>query len=286
MTFFNEGGSPAGRGIPATKCYRATFGVRLGNGQVTPCTVQGQKAEFIFGDTVDGVDTVPNGFGVPFFSTQHVSGADGIPLLAGGPVTAGHGIVVGMANFVNDDGATVSLPVGIDVDDADDGDWIVGRATYASDAAAADTDIHTPSLAIETYAIPMQVRGAETASNIDTFTFGIELPLLADGDVITDWTPGFAGTIVSVAFRVIEPVTTAAKAATLNLEIDGVDVTGGVLALTSANMTPASAVVNGTAITALNTFAADSTITVEASAVTTFIEGSGEIIITVRHAAA
>lgn len=284
MTFFNKG-NIAGRGIPATKCYRATFGVSLANGQHTPCTAQGQKAEFVFNDTVDGVDTVEDGFGVGLLSPTH-SGGLGVPVLAGGPITAGHQIVVGLATFTNDAGTVVTLPVAFDVDDAADGDWIVGIATMGTDAAAKDTDINSPSIALFMYSIPVQARGGEDVSSFDTFTFDIDLALLANGDVITDWTPGFAGEFVSHAFRVKDPVTTAAKAATLNLEIGAVNVTGGVLALTSANCTPTGAVINGTAITAANAFAADDTVSWEASAVTTFVEGSGTLIIVVRHTAA
>lgn len=100
------------------------------------------------------------------------------------------------------------------------------------------------------------------------------------GDVLTNWTPGFAGKITKVAFAVTDPVTTAAKAATLNLEIGSTNVTGGEVALTSANCTPLGAVVAGAAITAANTFTATDTISVEAASVTAFAEGEGVLLIT------
>lgn len=282
MTFFKEGDNPQPR-TPAVQVYAFTFGFDLANGQGTPCTAQGQKAEYVFNDTVKGVDTNPNGFGVGVMSLTH-SGGVGVPVLAGGAIAQGEEIVVGMANFTNNDGVVVSLPVALGVSDAAPGDYVVGRATMGSTTTAADTDINAPSIAILTVSEPYRVVGGSEAAAMDVHTVDVELPLLANGD-ITTWTPGVAGRIISHKFRVTEPVTTAAKAATINLEIDGVDVTGGVIALTSANATPAGAVVNGTAVTALNLFDADSVITWEASGVTTFIEGSGELILTVQYAA-
>jgi hypothetical protein len=113
--------------------------------------------------------------------------------------------------------------------------------------------------------------------------FFIDLPTLADGDVLTTFTPGFAGEVVAVDFHVHAAVTTAAKASTLNLEIGTTNLTGGAVALTSANCTPAGAEVNGTAVTAANTFTATDTISIEAASTTTFIEGSGWLIVTVRN---
>lgn len=284
MTFFKEGDNPQ-PSTPATKCYAFTFGVRLANGQVTPCTVQGQKAEFVFNDTVSGIDTVPNGFGVGLMSKTH-SGGIGVPVLAGGAITQGHDIVVGMVEFELSDGATVELPVAIDVDDAADGDWIVGKASLGSSATEADTDVNAPSIALESYDIPQQVVGAADASNTFVITLPIQLAAIAgNGDVVTDWTPDFSGSIISSDFQVSTPVTTAAKAATLNIEIDGVDVTGGVIALTSANATPLGKVISGTAITAGNAFEAGETVSIEASGVTAFVEGAGNLILTVRAAA-
>lgn len=100
------------------------------------------------------------------------------------------------------------------------------------------------------------------------------------GDVLTTWTPGFAGKITKVAFAVTTAVTTAAKAATLNLEIGTTNVTGGEVALTSANCTPLGAVVAGAAVTAANTFTASDTISIEAASVTAFSEGAGVLLIT------
>lgn len=109
----------------------------------------------------------------------------------------------------------------------------------------------------------------------------IILAKLADGDIVTTYTPGFAGSIVKISFVVTDPVTTAAKLSTLNLEIGTTDLTGGALALTSANCTPLGAVIDAAAITAANRFGAGDTISVEASSTTTFIEGEGVLLIVI-----
>lgn len=103
--------------------------------------------------------------------------------------------------------------------------------------------------------------------------------ITADGDVVTTFTPGFAGTIESVNWIQGSPVTTADDAADLNLEIGTTDITGGVVSLTSATATPLGKVIAGTAVTAANTFTATDTISVKASSVTAFAEGDGMLVI-------
>jgi hypothetical protein len=105
----------------------------------------------------------------------------------------------------------------------------------------------------------------------------------ADGDVVTAFTPGFAGTIEKMDFVVTDPVTTADKAATLNLEIGTTDVTGGVLSLTSTACGTLGKVTDATAITGNNAFKDDDTISVEAADVTAFTEGEGALLIVLGH---
>jgi|GEM_PF-906902 len=102
------------------------------------------------------------------------------------------------------------------------------------------------------------------------------------GDVLTNFTPGFAGKIVGLDFAVTVPVTTASKAVTLNAEIGTTNLTGGTVALTSANCTPLGAVVAGAAVTAANVFTASDTISIEAASVTAFAEGEGVLYIKMR----
>lgn len=104
----------------------------------------------------------------------------------------------------------------------------------------------------------------------------------AAGDVMTDIRPGVAGTIEYWEFVVTEPVTTAAKLATLNLEIDTTNVTGGTIALTSAAATPLGKVIAGSTITAANTLVPESKLSIEAASVTAFAEGRGFVNIRIR----
>jgi hypothetical protein len=102
-------------------------------------------------------------------------------------------------------------------------------------------------------------------------------------DVVTDYPLGFDGSFESIAWLQSAPVTTAAKLASLNLEIGTVNVTGGVVALTSALCTPLGKIIQGSAITALNSFVASDVMSIEASGVTAFVEGSGTILVRCRR---
>lgn len=113
----------------------------------------------------------------------------------------------------------------------------------------------------------------------------LPLPLLVDiatGDIVTEFRPGIAGTIEYWEFVQMKPVTTGSKLASLNLEIDTTNVTGGVIALTSALCTPMGKVIPCSDITALNVLTRDSKLSIEASGVTAFAEGSGYVIIYIR----
>ena len=113
-----------------------------------------------------------------------------------------------------------------------------------------------------------------------TWCFPITLSsITAAGDVVTDITPGFAGAIKKLYWVQGVPVTTAAKAATLNLEVNALDLAGGTIALTSAACTPLGKVIASAAITGSNRFDADDTISVEAASVTAFAEGSGVLLV-------
>lgn len=88
--------------------------------------------------------------------------------------------------------------------------------------------------------------------------------------------------VQSALCRADNPPTTAAKLATLTVQINGVAVTGGVMALTSANMTPAGTAVAATAITANNgSSAVGQTLEIAVSGVTAFVEGDAHVEITI-----
>lgn len=117
-----------------------------------------------------------------------------------------------------------------------------------------------------------------------TLAFFLNLASIAgNGDLLTNYTPGYKFKILSVDFRVCKAVTTGSKAATLNLEIGTTDLTGGVVALTSANCTPAGAAVAGSAVTAANTGSSSDTISIEASSVTAFVEGDGWLLVKIQN---
>lgn len=102
-------------------------------------------------------------------------------------------------------------------------------------------------------------------------------------DIVTAFTPGHRFKILSVeAISIVAP-TTSAKAATVTTYIDAVAVTGGVLALTTASLATKGTVQAGTAVTALNEGSATDTITLTASAVTTFVEGSAVINLRIQN---
>ncbi len=98
-------------------------------------------------------------------------------------------------------------------------------------------------------------------------------------DVITEFTPGFPGTINKFYWITGNPVTTGSRLATLNAEIGAVNLAGGTIALTSATVTPLGKVINSSTITGSNNFGASSTISVESSSTTAFAEGAGMIVI-------
>lgn len=106
---------------------------------------------------------------------------------------------------------------------------------------------------------------------------------IADGDLVIEFTPGFAFKIRSFHYVVGTPVTTASKASTINLEIGGTNVTGGVISLTSAGMATLGTVIDGTAITGGDTGSSTDTISIEASSTTSFVEGNGMFIIKIQN---
>ena len=106
----------------------------------------------------------------------------------------------------------------------------------------------------------------------------VDLEKIADGDIVTNFLPNFAGHITKTYFVVGgDPVSTGSKLSTLAVQINAKAVAGGVLALTSANLTPMGAVVEGTPVTGSNGFDSDDTISVVASSTTAFIEGDGAL---------
>jgi hypothetical protein len=100
------------------------------------------------------------------------------------------------------------------------------------------------------------------------------LAALANAQVMSLALP-YAFKLVSVGFRTRVVASTAAKAATLTGQVNGVSVTGGVVSLTTANQNTSGGLTAGTSVTAGNTGTAGQTVGVVVSGVTAFVEGDG-----------
>lgn len=127
-----------------------------------------------------------------------------------------------------------------------------------------------------------------TASNtiaagvgVTTLAFFINAATIANGDLLTEYVPGYAFKILKFDARCAAPVTTGAKAATLNLEIQSTNLTGGAIAL--AGTYAIGAAQAGSAVTAANTGSATDSFSIEASSVTAFTEGSFWLLISIQN---
>ncbi|WP_439392547.1 hypothetical protein ACRQ5Q_24290 [Bradyrhizobium sp. PMVTL-01] len=126
----------------------------------------------------------------------------------------------------------------------------------------------------------------QDGNNVTVLPISYNLASIAAGALLNPGLrPGFKGTIEYVEAYVQTAATTAAKLASVNATIDGVDTTGGVMALTSANMTPAGVTVAGSLITGANSFDEKSKIGLKAAAVTAFAEGVVQFYLRLRKAA-
>lgn len=139
----------------------------------------------------------------------------------------------------------------------------------------------TPPLPINDSSAGTDTGIIETGVGVSTLVFYIEAASLANGDVLTNYLPGYKFQILSFDARCATPVTTGAKAATLNLEITATDVTGGVISL--AGTYAQGAAQAGTPITSNFSGASSSVISIEASGVTTFMEGAFWLIIRIKN---
>lgn len=114
-------------------------------------------------------------------------------------------------------------------------------------------------------------------------TVPVNLATVVDGDVLTTMPIPHKFKILSVDAYVTQEVTTGAKLSTLNVEIGTTNLTGGEVALTSANCATLGAKVAGSAVTAANTGAADATISIEAASTTAFAEGQVMVVIGIQN---
>ena len=123
----------------------------------------------------------------------------------------------------------------------------------------------------------------QDGNNVIDLVFPVELASITTAqDIVTDFVPGVDGYIEAISWVQNKVVTTASKLASINAEIGATNLTGGVVALTSATCTPMGAVIQGTAITANNRITKKDTLSLEASSVTAFAEGNGSIHVRIR----
>ena len=127
-----------------------------------------------------------------------------------------------------------------------------------------------------------------TASNtiaagagIQTLAFYIQATAIANGDLLTEYVPGYKFKILKFDARCAVPVTTGAKASTLNLEINTTNLTGGAISL--AGTYAIGAAQAGTAVTANNTGSATDSFSIEASATTAFLEGAFWLLVSIQN---
>lgn len=154
----------------------------------------------------------------------------------------------------------------------------IGRVTQWHESSVCDVELFTPAEYLAA------AGNAPATAGIYTLSIPIALAAITGaGDVVTGVVIPHAFKIISTQAVVETVVTTGSKAATLNLEIGTTNVTGGEVALTSANCTPLGARVAGAAITAANTGAAGDALSVEAASVTAFAEGRVILLVTIQN---
>lgn len=120
-------------------------------------------------------------------------------------------------------------------------------------------------------------------NNVVFMTFPVfAMTGIANGDLVTECYPGVDGYIEHAWWTQGVPVTTGSKAADLNLEIGTTNVTGGVIALTSAACTPLGKVIEASQITANNRITRKDKLSIEGANVVAFSEGSGYVTVRIR----
>lgn len=241
-----------------------------------------------------------------------ISGADGIPGTDGTDGVNAYSVTT--ADFV-----VPALSGAVSVGIANTSWLVVGQIIYIQNAGAFEVDSITDSThAILTY-LPYSINinsgntisaGAGvspsgnqiTVSGITSFTdatggvasdtlaagvgkttlsFYIEAASIANGDLLTEYVPGYKFKILKFDARCAKTVSTGAKAANLNLEIGTTNLTGGVIALSGTYAIGAAQA--GTTISGANTGSETDSISIEASSTTAFVEGAFWLILSIAN---
>lgn len=134
---------------------------------------------------------------------------------------------------------------------------------------------------------PYTTTAKTSQAGVYPLSFHTALASLADAAFLTDYIIPHAYKVIDIKSIPTTAATTAGKACTLTVKIDGTAVPGAALAMTSANQTPKGKVTVATATdqkpNGLNYGAAGSKLTITGSGTTPFIEGSSQIIVTLQN---
>lgn len=148
--------------------------------------------------------------------------------------------------------------------------WLFPTA-FATQAAVTDSSTGTAGTTVA------------AGTGVYNLVFQFDLADIADGDLVTDWIVGHKFKVLENYFFASEPVTTAAKATTLSIDIGATIITNSSIALTSANCTPAGAKVDNAGVLAANTGSATDTLTIKAATTTAFVEGKGFLVVRIQN---
>lgn len=212
-----------------------------------------------------------------------------------------HSVTAVLAAAVNDDGTfTVGYPTGTSQEYFQNGNYKAGSGQLVlngvdvwsdADPGFAVTTFGASTITITNLTGATLAIGTEVTLSLEVWTIPaikVTFPFptmttIAAGDMVTSFKPGFDGYITHVEWVQYAAVTTAGDGMDLNLEIGTTDLTGGVVALTSAACTPIGKIIHGSRITANNRLTKDDLVSVEAAAgAGAFAEGSGALIVTIR----
>lgn len=168
-------------------------------------------------------------------------------------------------------------------------DSAASTATFATfTLAVGDTLQYTDEGGWKQMSSTGAVKSTQTAGSANQLKQTLIIPigtlvLIADTNTYRVAVP-FAFTVLSARHVVDKPATTSNKLTTLTLSTTGGAVTGGVMALTSANCTPTGNPVAATTISGANaTQTAGAEIIITASSTTAFVEGTGHVEVVVSN---
>lgn len=208
--------------------------------------------------------------------------------------TAGNSQVVGVATSKVVDDATFTGKITVE-----EGDFLVvatsiaatdeGHVLYVVDDATVDETATTRIPAgvlvefVSTTSGYVRVGPATKRNRSTVFTFFTDLNLVIAGDVLTNWTPGFAGVLKGLSYTTVIAGTGTNAAITWNLEVNTTNVGGCTLELLLADTSDIGEHDASSACTTGAAFDENDTISIEAASVTDYTAGSGYFLVTIEE---